>query len=209
MDSGGYRASPAAGTASRARGIATRCGLTGAPTAGPPSHQSLPPRPGRCPPFFVKPVWIHGGLVSGLRRPRPAGCGAGRLVGLAGAEHGQDDVAATASQADEGGAMPFASVFFQSQNALERGSRRDANAHRDPGLAEPPAWRRPTEAADRGRGLVMLLVSAHPLEDARWTRVPRTGRNGRGPVAQHRGPRMREAGYGCGPLVAAPLPEPQ
>lgn len=52
-----------------------------------------------------------------------AGC-----VGLLGAEHGKDDVAAAAGQADEGGVVRLPSVRLRSQNALGSGSRKEANA---------------------------------------------------------------------------------
>jgi hypothetical protein len=49
---------------------------------------------------------------------------AGGSVGLAGAEHGEDDVAAAAVEADHGGVVTFAFGSFLVENALDAGSRR-------------------------------------------------------------------------------------
>src|SRR5215472_2039654 len=59
--------------------------------------------------FFVKPWRVIGEV--GLIRSGCLGqgwCGPGGLVGLAGAEHGEDDVAAAAGQADQGGVVTLA-----------------------------------------------------------------------------------------------------
>jgi hypothetical protein len=63
---------------------------------------------GGVPMFFVKPtleISESGGVGQ-------AGCVAGGLVGLAGAEHRQDDVAAAAGEADHGGVVAFAFGSF-------------------------------------------------------------------------------------------------
>jgi len=60
--------------------------------------------------FFVKPIrrmaWL-GSCRLGL-----VWCELGGAVGLSGAEHGQDDVAAAAGQTDEGGVVAFAFGAF-------------------------------------------------------------------------------------------------
>ena len=67
--------------------------------------------------FFVKP----GLEISGSGGVGQAGCGAGGLVGLAGAEHCQDDVAAASGEADEGGVVAFAFGSFPVVERLGRG----------------------------------------------------------------------------------------
>src|SRR5712691_4541876 len=60
--------------------------------------------------FFVKPV--RPMIVPGSGRAGEFWPGSGGLVGLAGGEHGEDDVAAAAGQADQGSVVAFAFGAF-------------------------------------------------------------------------------------------------
>src|SRR6516165_5922801 len=63
----------------------------------------------------------HGAGSGGSGGIGEPGCGAGGLVRLAGAEHGEDDVAAASGQADQGGVVAFAVGTFAVVEGLGRG----------------------------------------------------------------------------------------
>ncbi len=85
--------------------------------------------------FFVKPVgrlaWFGSGGVG------QAGGRAGWLVGLAGAEHGEDDVAAAAGQADQGGVVAFAFGAFAVVEGLGRRVAQGGERGEEHGVLEP------------------------------------------------------------------------
>ena len=72
-----------------------------------------------------------------FRRPRPGWVRAGGLVGLAGAEHGEDDVAAAAGQADQGGVVAFAFGSLAVVERLGRGVAQGGERGQEHGVLEP------------------------------------------------------------------------